>query len=229
MAGVDPVTMALVGAGMGAITSDDPLKGAALGGLGGYAGGSMLGPMMGSAGVAAPASTTAAMGGSSLGAGMAVPGGLSSAYALPGGLSSAGAGAGIWAPSQAALGGAALGGAGGAMAGSGLAQAGALGVPQGLSSGYQLPGGIYSKMAVPQGISAPAGLPAAPAGLDLQKSMQMLRHMPKKKKEQQRINNAPGINPGAGGSFLDIDNRYRQEALSKGGFMPLPSLASRFR
>lgn len=39
----DPVTMAMVGAGLGAATSDDPLKGALLGGVGGFAGGSFLG------------------------------------------------------------------------------------------------------------------------------------------------------------------------------------------
>lgn len=43
----DPITLGLVGAGVGAMTNkDDPLKGAALGGLGGWAGGQFLGPMI---------------------------------------------------------------------------------------------------------------------------------------------------------------------------------------
>ena len=41
--GFDPITMALVGGGLGAATSDDPLKGALLGGLGGFAGGHLMG------------------------------------------------------------------------------------------------------------------------------------------------------------------------------------------
>lgn len=40
----DPLTMAMVGAGMGAATSEDPLKGALLGGFGGYVGGTLFGP-----------------------------------------------------------------------------------------------------------------------------------------------------------------------------------------
>ena len=56
----DPITLGIAGAGIGAMTADDPLKGAALGGLGGWAGGSMLG--LGAAGAEA---------GSAMGAGAA--------------------------------------------------------------------------------------------------------------------------------------------------------------
>jgi len=47
----DPVTMAIGGAAAGALMNkDDPLKGAALGGIGGFAGGSMLPGLMGAQG-----------------------------------------------------------------------------------------------------------------------------------------------------------------------------------
>lgn len=52
----DPLTMAALGAGAGAMLSpDDPLKGAALGGIGG----AVAGPAMGAAGVGAGAGTAA--------------------------------------------------------------------------------------------------------------------------------------------------------------------------
>jgi hypothetical protein len=51
----DPITLGVAGAGLGAMTSDDPLKGAMLGGLGGWAGGSMMG--LGAAGGAGAANT----------------------------------------------------------------------------------------------------------------------------------------------------------------------------
>lgn len=53
----DPMTMAVIGAGVGAATSKNPLQGALLGGAGGFAGGSLLGGM-------GAASTAAGAGGS---------------------------------------------------------------------------------------------------------------------------------------------------------------------
>ena len=57
----DPITLGVAGAGLGAIADgDNPLRGAALGGLGGWAGGSMLG--LGAAGSGAGAANTAMYG-----------------------------------------------------------------------------------------------------------------------------------------------------------------------
>ncbi len=53
----DPMTMAVIGAGVGAATSKNPLQGALLGGASGFAGGSLLGGM-------GAASTAAGAGGS---------------------------------------------------------------------------------------------------------------------------------------------------------------------
>lgn len=95
----DPVTMAIAGAGIGAATSDDPLKGAALGGLGGFAGGSFLGGggnLFGGAQGLAGASTGLTAGGQQaamlaaqnagmgMGADMATKAALASNAALPG-------------------------------------------------------------------------------------------------------------------------------------------------
>lgn len=63
--GFDPITMALVGGGLGAATSDDPLKGALLGGLGGFAGGHLAGA--GNAANLAGASTGLTAGGGQAG------------------------------------------------------------------------------------------------------------------------------------------------------------------
>jgi hypothetical protein len=53
MAGVDPISLAVIGAGVGAVTSPrDPIRGAIMGGALGFGGGSLLG-------VSAPAAATA--------------------------------------------------------------------------------------------------------------------------------------------------------------------------
>lgn len=60
MAGIDPITLGVVGAGIGAISNkDDPIKGAILGGAAGFTGGTALGA--GAAGTAA--GTTVGAGG----------------------------------------------------------------------------------------------------------------------------------------------------------------------
>ncbi len=88
MAGVDPISLAVIGAGVGAVTSPrDPIRGAIMGGALGFGGGSLL---------AAPAAASAAGGAAATGAAAGV--GSAGAYqaAVPG-LVSAGPG------SQAAM------------------------------------------------------------------------------------------------------------------------------
>lgn len=53
---MDPFTLALIGSAIGGLTSEKPLKGALLGGLGGYAGATALPGLLGTA---APAAATA--------------------------------------------------------------------------------------------------------------------------------------------------------------------------
>lgn len=76
MAGVDPISLAVIGAGVGAIANkDDPIKGAILGGAAGYGGGTMLG--------AGTAPAGGVLGGTGLTANAA---GQSSAMGLGGGI-----------------------------------------------------------------------------------------------------------------------------------------------
>lgn len=66
MAGIDPISLAVIGAATGAIASPrDPLAGALMGGALGFGGGSLLAaaPAAGAAGAAGIAAPTAAMGG----------------------------------------------------------------------------------------------------------------------------------------------------------------------
>lgn len=86
MAGVDPISMAVIGAGIGAVTNpDDPIMGAILGGAGGFAGGSLLG----AAGSGAAAGTAAGTAGTAAGTAAAVPAGTSTYASMLPGFSSA--------------------------------------------------------------------------------------------------------------------------------------------
>jgi hypothetical protein len=85
---MDPTTMAMAGAGIGAMMDkDEPLRGAALGGMGGYMGGAALGANAGGAygalpGMAAPSAQTAALASQAGGMGMAgIPAGTQGAQA----------------------------------------------------------------------------------------------------------------------------------------------------
>jgi hypothetical protein len=98
MAGVDPISLAVIGAGIGAISSpDDPIKGAILGGAGGFAGGSLLGAAGGGAAAGSAAGTAASTAGAAAGTAAAVPAGTSTYASMIPGLSSAAPG------SQAAM------------------------------------------------------------------------------------------------------------------------------
>ncbi len=93
----DPVTMAMIGASVGAVTNRrDPLKGALLGAAGGYAGGSFVGGFGG----AGNAASTAAMTGAK-----AVPVGASGLTTLPAAPGAAGVFATPTMPTYAATGG----------------------------------------------------------------------------------------------------------------------------
>lgn len=59
---MDPFTIAMIGAGIGALTSKNKLKGAALGGLGGYAGGAMMPGLLGSSTAAASTASPGLLG-----------------------------------------------------------------------------------------------------------------------------------------------------------------------
>lgn len=90
MAGIPPIALAVMGAGVGAITNpDDPLKGAILGGAAGFAGGTALGAAgAGAAGGAAGGTgLTAATAGQSatmgLGQGMGAVASTAPAYTAP--------------------------------------------------------------------------------------------------------------------------------------------------
>lgn len=56
---MDPFTMAMIGSAIGGLTSKKPLKGALLGGMGGYAGATMLPGLLGTAPAAATAEAVA--------------------------------------------------------------------------------------------------------------------------------------------------------------------------
>ncbi|CAB4126144.1 hypothetical protein UFOVP73_61 [uncultured Caudovirales phage] len=55
---MDPFTLAMIGAGIGGLFSKDHLKGAMLGGLGGYAGGAMMPGLLGGSTAAASVATS---------------------------------------------------------------------------------------------------------------------------------------------------------------------------
>lgn len=55
---MDPFTLAMIGAGIGGLFSKDHLKGAMLGGLGGYAGGAMMPGLLGGSTAAASAASS---------------------------------------------------------------------------------------------------------------------------------------------------------------------------
>lgn len=55
---MDPFTLAMIGAGIGALTSKNKLKGAMLGGMGGYAGGAMMPGLLGTSSAAASTAST---------------------------------------------------------------------------------------------------------------------------------------------------------------------------
>lgn len=92
MAGIDPISLAVIGAATGAIASPkDPIKGALLGGVAGFTGGSALAGAAGAAGTAGAAGIgvpTAAMGG---GTGLIAPASMTATGA---GLAPAAAGMG---------------------------------------------------------------------------------------------------------------------------------------
>ncbi len=73
----DPFTLAMIGAGLGAITNKDPIKGAIIGGGLGYGGGLLAAP-------AGATATTAATTGAATGAGAIVPGSIESAGMVTG-------------------------------------------------------------------------------------------------------------------------------------------------
>lgn len=77
---MDPFTMALIGSAIGGLTSKKPLKGALLGGMGGYAGATMLPGLLGTA---APAAATAEAVAPTVVAAPAVTATSASATALP--------------------------------------------------------------------------------------------------------------------------------------------------
>ena len=166
----DPVTIAMLGAGAGAMMDkDQPLRGAALGGIGGFAGGSMLGP----AAAGSQAGMTGA--GGYLGSNLALPTlGASTPAGLSGGLGLAGQGAAQMMPSaQIALG-----------TGQDILPSMALSQGMGAAAPYVEPPGLISQLQ--------SGIPSLPGnGKQMMAAGQLMQMANKQPQQNQPLPMAP--------------------------------------